>query len=530
MDLLIHNGNVLTIENGGRAEAVGVTGGRITHVGGSDDLMAQSLPATKRIDLGGRTLTPGFEDAHAHIWKIGHLLTTMLDLRQVRSIVELEGKLRERDAVLPQGVWLLGRGFNEALLAEKRRPTRIDLDRASTSRPIVLTRACGHIYAVNSVALRLAGVTAETVPPTGGVIECDDAGAPNGILHETAMGLIQKVLPPPTSADYEAMITAALQHQLTHGITASSNCGVNPELLAVYREMDRRNLLPARMNVMPLRRVDGVDHALPLPQQWHSEFLRVDTVKFLADGGLSGATAALSQPYRNNPSSSSQGVLRFDRAELYALCREAHDAGWRIATHAIGDVAIGQVLDIYEDIYERTASQPSRLAHRIEHFGLPTPADVRRAARLGIIAAPQTIFLHALGQNFLEVLPKDMVARSYPVRDMLEHGMTVALSSDAPVVEDDSPLMGMQSAVLRQCRDGQQIAPEQSITIEQALYAYTMGGAIAAGASATRGSIRAGKWADFAVLTGDPLTTAPELLGAIHVDMTFVAGCKVYER
>ncbi len=153
-----------------------------------------------------------------------------------------------------------------------------------------------------------------------------------------------------------------------------------------------------------------------------------------------------------------------------------------------------------------------------------------RAARLGIIAVPQTIFLHALGQNFFDVLPEELLARAYPVRDMLQQGMAVALSSDAPVVEDDSPLMGIECAVLRQAGDGRQIAIDQSITVEQALYAYTMGGAIAAGESSTRGSIRVGKWADFAVLTRDPLATPPEQLHTIQVDMTFLAGSKVYER
>ena len=160
------------------------------------------------------------------------------------------------------------------------------------------------------------------------------------------------------------MIVAALRHQLSLGITSSSDCGVSPQLLSVYRAVDAKGGLPSRVNVMPLRRVDGVAEPVPLPQRFVSDRLRVDTVKFLADGGLSGATAALSVNYRHAPV---KGVLRFDRDELAALCRETHDAGWRIATHAIGDVAIELMLDIYGGL----GPHPRGLAHRIEHFGLP---------------------------------------------------------------------------------------------------------------------------------------------------------------
>lgn len=184
---------------------------------------------------------------------------------------------------------------------ERRPPTRQDLDRASPHRPVVLTRTCGHIYAVNSVALVRAGIGPETTAPVGGVIERDDRGIPNGLLHETAMGLINRVMPPPTVSEYEAMIAAGLRHQLSLGITSSSDCGVSPQLLSVYRSMDALGRLPARVNVMPLRRVDGVATPVPLPEPFVSDTLRVDTIKFLADGGLSGATAALSVNYRHKP-------------------------------------------------------------------------------------------------------------------------------------------------------------------------------------------------------------------------------------
>ena len=521
-DLILINAVVLSGRPAPPATTVVVRDGVIAAVGDAG-VADMARPGARRIDLGGRTVVPAFHDAHAHVWKIGHLLTTMLDLRGVDSVAAVVARVAAFRARLPEGAWLLGRGFNEAAMAEGRMPTRADLDRAAPDQPVVLTRTCGHIYATNSVALARAGITATTVAPVGGVIDRAADGPPTGVLRETAMGLITKVLPPPTDADYERMITAALDHQLALGITMSSCCGVNPQLLAVYRAMDAGGRLPARMSVMPFRRVDGVPTPIPLPERHVSPMLRVDTVKFLADGGLSGATAALSVNYRHTPQ---RGLLRFDHEELAALCRESHDAGWRIATHAIGDVAIEQMLDIYEAL----GPHPRGLRHRIEHLGLPSAAHLARAARLGVVAAPQAIFLHELGRNFREYLPDSLLPQCYPLRAMLDAGVTVALSSDAPVVENDNPLAGMTAAVTRRDRDGHVIAPEQAITVGEALDAYTRGGAVAAGVADTLGVIAPGLWADLAVLSGNPLTTPVEALATLSVDMTMLAGRIAYER
>jgi predicted amidohydrolase YtcJ len=319
------------------------------------------------------------------------------------------------------------------------------------------------------------------------------------------------------------MIAAALGHQLSLGITMSACCGVTPQLLGVYRAMDAGGRLPARVTAMPFRRVDGVPTPIPLPERHVSPMLRVDTVKFLADGGLSGATAALSVPYRH---ADTRGVLRFERAELAALCRESHDAGWRIATHAIGDVTIDQVLDVYEAL----GPHPHRLRHRIEHLGLPSGAQLARAARLGVVAVPQAIFLHELGGNFRAYLPDALLPRCYPLRAMLDAGLTVALSSDAPVVENDDPLAGMAAAILRQDREGRALLPHQAITAAEALDAYTRGGAIAVGLDGQLGTLTPGAWADLAVLSDNPLAVPPEALSTIAVEQTWLGGRLVYER
>jgi len=523
LDLVLHGGVVLTQATPARASALGIADGRIAVVGDDDTVLGAAGPQTRRIDLGGRTAVPGFNDAHAHIWKIGQLLTAMLDLRRVASIEEVVRRVRERAARTVEPAWVLGRGYNEAALAEGRAPTRRDLDRAAPNVPVVLTRTCGHICVANTIALGRAAIDEGTVAPVGGTIEHDDRGEPNGILHETAIGLIKRVMPSPAIGEYQDMIVAALRHQLSSGITTSADCGVTPDILAAYRALDASGRLPSRINVMPLRRVDGVPAPVPLPERFVSDCLRIDTAKFLADGGLSGATAALSVNYRHV---SGRGLLRFERGELEALCRETHRAGWRIAVHAIGDVAIDEVLGVYESL----GPHPRGLAHRIEHFGLPDRVQLERAARLNVIAAPQTIFIRSLGRNFRQYLPDSFLPRTYPIRAMLDAGVRVALSSDAPVVEDDNPLAGMAAAILRRDSDGEVIAVEQAITAPEALYAYTMGGAIATGDDANRGSIEAGKWADLAVLSDNPLTIEPESLPDISIEMTIVAGRIAAER
>jgi predicted amidohydrolase YtcJ len=519
-DVIFHRGHLWTGRYGpADATALAVTGDRIVAVGREHDVLNLRGPDTRIVDLAGGTILPGFVDAHAHIWKIGHLLTTLLDVRSVSSLAELESRVRSHAGRLPAAAWLYGRGYNEARFPEGRGPTRHDLDAVVTDRPVVLMRTCAHIIACNTRALELAGVTRDTPTPAGGEILRGTDGDPTGVLSERAMGLVLQRMPAPTADQYGGMITAALEHQLSRGITSTNDAGVAPELLDVYRQLDASGRLPARVNVMALRLVDGVG-VVPLPRRRYvTTHLRIDTVKFFADGGLSGATAALSVPYRH---ADTRGVLRMDEREFLALAHEAHDAGWRIATHAIGDVAIDQVLGVYGQL----GTQPVR--HRIEHFGLPTDDQLARAARRGIIAVPQTIFVNALGRNFRNYLPDTLLPRAYPVRAMLDAGITVALSSDAPVVENDSPLAGIEAALTRQDAEGHVIAGDQAISLDEALDAYTRGGAIASGDDDTRGTLERGRTADLTILSGDIRTTPPDGLTSLAVVQTWVGGRLAY--
>ncbi|MDX2140974.1 MAG: amidohydrolase [Chloroflexota bacterium] len=519
-----------------RAEAVLVgDDGRIAAVGTRADLAAHA-PAAQRIDLGGATLLPGFNDAHVHIWKLGLLLTVQVDARKAAApdIPAIVARFRKRAQITSADTWLTGRGYNEAELPERRHLTRYDLDAASREHPIALTRTCGHMIVANSRALQLAGITRNTPDPHGGTIVRDEHGEPTGLLQETAQGLITRVIPPENERVMAEAIKACMRHQLALGITSATDPLLAPLHLRVYQQLEAAGDLSVRVNGLPIRRPDGGTETLPLPERYVSPTLRIDCVKFFADGGLSGATAAVSLPYKVTGET---GVLRFETDELIALMQEAHDAGLRIATHAIGDVALEQVITAYEALYKRQGrdginpvpTNAPHLRHRIEHLGLPSAEHLHRCKALDVFAVPQTIFLHALGTTYRRYLPDAFYPRCYPVRAMLDAGLTVALSSDAPVVPDDNPLLGIKAAIDRKDSNGEPIAPEQAISAHEALYAYTMGGALASGDEGNRGSLTPGKWADMVVLSGDPLAMQPDDLHALRVQQTYVGGHLVYE-
>lgn len=507
----------------GKRDDIGVIGGSLRgDIGGSP---RGAIGGYRWVDLDGAVLIPGFNDAHVHIWKLGLLLTVQVDARgnAAPSIPAIIAKFRERSSRVQAGTWLTGRGYNEANLPELRHPTATDLDQASTEHPIALTRTCGHMIVANSLALKLAGITADTPDPVGGVIVRDEHGEPTGLLQETAMGLITNVLPEPDDSVMGNAILATLKHELALGITSATDPLLTPSHLRVYHQLEAEQKLISRVNGMPVRRVDGGTETQPLPQKYVSDTLRIDSVKFFGDGGLSGATAAISVPYKVT---GTQGVMRFADEELFELMLEAHVNEYRIGTHAIGDVTLEQVISTYERLYRE---HPSNIRHRIEHLGLPSAEHLRRCAAMNTISVPQTVFLYALGTTYRRYLPDEFFPRCFPVASMINAGLTVALSSDAPVVPDDNPLLGIKAAMDRLDGKGEPIALDEAISAEAALYAYTMGGAIASGDADNRGSISVGKWADLTVLSGDPLNTPAEEMLNIKVRQTYVGGQLRYE-
>jgi predicted amidohydrolase YtcJ len=446
----------------------------------------------------GEVVLPGFHDAHVHIWKVGQLLTDLLDLRGVRSLEELERMLRERDRLLPPGTWLLGRGWNEALLGGW--PHRAFLDRVVPGRPVLLTRTCAHIHAVNSQALSLAGIGPDTPSPPGGEVRFAE-----GLLLERAYGLVERVLPRRTVADYRRYVLAGARHLLAQGITSALEAGADPELLEAYRSLDREGLLPLRVSVLAIRRPDGAETTYPLPEPYRSERLLIAGIKLFADGGLSGASAAVSRPYQGV---GGLGVLRLRAEEVFELALAAHQRGLFVATHAIGDVAIREVLRGYARLYQEA---PRPIRHRLEHFGLPGPKELALARALGVWAVPQPIFLKELRENFLRYLPEGFLARCYNLGRMERAGLALAFSSDAPVVQEVSPLAGAVAASRLPLLG-------RGLPLERALFLYTQ--PEASGFPPMR--LWPGHPADLVVYSADPFTH-PEEARVVRVEVDGVA-------
>lgn len=525
-DLILTRGTIHTMDPANpHATALAISGDVVVAVGDDAAITAIAGPTTRRVDLAGRAVLPGFNDAHVHFWKEGMLLT-QVNARPAAApmIAALVEAFAARAARTPASQWIEGRGYDENRLAERRHPTRHDLDRAAPDQPVVLGRTCGHIIVANSRALQLAGVGAATPDPPGGQIDRDERGEPTGVLRETAMALVRAVQPPPGEDELAQALAGAGRICLALGITSVGEPGVDPRTLAVYRRLDREERLPLRCDVMAMTILPNGERADP-PAPWYGQRAKIDTVKLFADGGLSGGTAALSIPYRDRHDC---GLPRFPADQLITETRLIYDAGLSVAVHAIGDRVIGEILEAFAACRRSPSAAPGRRL-RIEHFGLPSPAHLEQARALGVLVATQPAFLYDIGDSILRYLPDALVPQCYPFRAMLETGLNVAFSSDGPVIGDINPLLGLRSAALRRTRSGRVIAPEQAIAVEQALWCYTAGGAVISGQAARLGRLAPGFLADLAILSADPLAAPVEQLLEIKVEQTFVGGELLYE-
>ncbi len=524
-NLLIHNANLLSFQEGYNAngnDAIAINGNTIEAIGTYEELKSLIQPETQVIDAGGKTLMPGFNDSHIHIWKVGNLKTFMLDVRGVKSKDELVQLIKDYHQKNPHLQWITARGFNEAAWQEKSMPTKDDLDKASIEKPIYLIRTCAHIAVCNSKALEMAGIDHTTVSPVGGTIQLGADGKPTGILNETALGLVTNKIPPYSIEDLKIMIRACREEMYQYGITAATDPAVDPLLIKAYKEMDVAGELGFRLNALPIILPDGSNDAYPIPKPYSSDFMQINTVKFFADGGLSGKTSALKKHYKN---STEQGVLRLNKDRYTQLSRQCMEKGLGVATHAIGDAAIEMVIDVYQDLCKDFPS----VIKRIEHLGLPEKKHLESMAANNIACSMQTIFLSELGKNFIQYLDDDYLNQCYPVQSVLQQDILMALSSDAPVVKNFNPLKGISAAITRSTNEGEVIAPEESISMAAALKAYTISAATIGGETRF-GSLQNGQLADFILLDKNPLTTALNEITQIKVLKTFVDGKEVWSR
>jgi len=513
------------------AEAVAVRNGRIVYVGDRDGATRALGDSAFVVDWSSHTLYPGFTDSHGHLAGLGRALFA-LDLRGTRSKQELLARLT--GATAGSG-WLLGRGWDQNGWPDKSMPIAQDIDSVVSDRPVALVRIDGHALVANTTALGAADITAETPDPAGGRIERDPTtGAPTGLLIDTAMSLVESVLPQPRADEIERHLLAAVEHLLPMGITEVHDAGTSVAAYSALERLARSRRLKLRVYAM----FDANDETGRLLMQREPTVgsfggrLSARAIKLLADGALGSRGAWLTEPYADAPKQS--GLAVTPQHELMAVAREAHERGYQIAVHAIGDAANRTVLHVFEVVFARALRRGASASRRggIEHAQVFDPEDYRRAASMGVIASIQpSQAVSDMGWTEARLGPR-RTRWTHAWRSLADGGVRLALGSDFPV-EDASPLLGIHAAATRTDPSGFPPGgwlPAQRLTLEEALRGYTEGAAFAAFEEDLRGTIRVGKLADFTVLDRDLLQHAPEDVTKTQVVATVVGGEVVWSR
>jgi predicted amidohydrolase YtcJ len=516
-DLIVLNANIYTVSSG-HAQALAVRDGKILAVGSTAEIRKLAGPRTQIEDLGGKTVLPGFIDAHMHLVSVGLRESGYyLDLSQARSLEETLALVRARVQHTERDQWVLGRGWDESRWPEHRYITKADLDRIAPEHPVVLVRVCGHILCANSVALKKISVT-----PRAG--EFDE---PSGLLREeTAWAFLQQLQPSDDQIREAIVAGVKLAHKL--GVTAIHDIA-KPAHIRAYMALHQAHQLKLRVRLnIEVHYLDQLT-ALGLRTGFGDELLKLGAIKFFADGSLGARNAALREPYQTpsglfafagqwpakmNGPGEAWGKLNYEQSELNRLVKRAHDHGFQVMIHAIGDRAIDAALEALSS----AGTTPER-RHRIEHAELLHSEQIARMRELGIIASMQPNFLQWSGPGGLYEarLGPERDAQIDPHRKVLDAGVALAFGSDGMPF---GPLYGIHWAVNAP-------HPDQRVSVAEAIHAYTLGAAYAAFEERSMGSLEPGKFADFIVLSRDPFQ-APTQINEIAIERTYLAGERVF--
>jgi predicted amidohydrolase YtcJ len=534
-DLLITNARIWTVDKARpTAQAVAVLGDRIVAVGLNVDVEVWRGPKTRVIDARGQPLLPGFNDAHVHFVSGGQQLDNV-QLNDAASNEEFARRIGERAKIRPKGDWILGGDWDETKWNPATIPTKELIDPLTPETPVFVSRYDGHMVLANSVALRLAGITAQTPDPPGGLIVRDVQGNPTGALKDAAMDLAAKAIPPLSHDQRMHAAKRALAHAASLGVTSIQHMDPDYEDVAVYRELLQRGELTTRIYAAPLI-IDVDDQVkIGIGHAFGSPFLRIGAVKAFADGSLGSRTAYFYEPYLDQQKSdqpNNRGLLS-DEMHPISLMRDrmlkADAAGLQICTHAIGDEGISTILDLYSDVIRADGEADRRF--RIEHAQHMAAKDFDRFAQLHVIASVQPY--HAIDDGrFAEGrIGHDRASRTYAFRTFRNHGVRLAFGTDWDVAPLD-PLLTIYAAVTRATLDGKNPNgwfPEQKLTVAEAVEAYTMGSAFAEFQENEKGSISPGKLADMVLLSQDIFSIEPEEIRNTKVLKTFVGGKMIWD-
>ena len=517
-----------------REEAIAVRGDRIQAVGKTLDIEKLKGPQTQVIDLGGHFVMPGFNDAHLHLYDAG-ITKLSVDLTGVKSLDELRDRVRKKVDEAKAGEWIRGSGWDETLWPVKATPTRWDLDEVSAGHPVFLERIDGHIAVANTRALQLGSITLASRDPQGGHIDRNEAGEPTGILRETAQAAVFEAIPKPNHQLRREGLELALADLAEHGVTSAQDYSPEWENFQIYEELEKEGKLTARISEwLPF---DDPIEELGRKRNSHPQsdlMLHIGMLKGFMDGSLGSHTAAMLEPYADDPKNS--GLPRYDPVKLNEMTKERVLAGYQIGFHAIGDKGVQMALDAFAE-----AEKAAREAHikapnggddfrlRIEHAQVTTPAQIAQFKQLKVIASMQPSHLTTDMRWAQDRLGPKRAATSYAWLSLLNKGVTLAFGTDYPV-EPVTPFRGLYAATTRKSEDGkQEYFPEQRLTMDQAITAYTAAPAFAEFEEKEKGKLAPGMLADFIVLDRDPAASSPEKLLATKVLRTVVGGKTVYE-
>jgi predicted amidohydrolase YtcJ len=528
--LLFKHGSVWTADpSRPRAEAVLTEGDRILRVGREADLEGLATPDTRTVDLGGALLLPGFIDCHTHFLKGGYALSR-IRLRDINGRGPFAERVAAKVADLEKGEWILDGHWDHEQFSPPELPDRTWIDRASPENPVCVHRYDLHTVLVNSLALRIAGITKETLSPEGGEIQKDPrTGEPTGILRDAAVDLVTRHIPRSSRKADLAAAAASLRHAVRLGVTSVHDMS-DASSLAVYRELLAAGKLTARISVyFPIAEMDAFNPATARAPV-DGDSVRIAGMKGFADGGLGSHSAYFFEPYADDPDT--HGYLSsemFPEGIMEERVLKADAAGLQVAIHAIGDRANAIVLDIYGRVLARNGERDRRW--RIEHAQHLRPGEIARIAGLGVIPSVQPYHAVAEAHWIEKRVGKDRARTTYAFRSLLEGGGRLAFGSDWPVAPLD-PLAGIHAAVTRQTADGANPLgwhPDQRIPLAEALMAFTRNGARAEFMEHAKGSIEPGKLADLVVLDKDIFSMEPERIKEARVAMTVVGGRIVHD-
>lgn len=503
--LILYNANVITMDRQRpQAGLVAIRGESILAVGGSDELDEFRGPKTRLIDCQGKTVVPGFNDSHCHLFaSIGRLRDVDCSPSSVSSIAEIKALLRQRARETPPGTWIRAKGYNEFYLAEKRHPMRQDLDEAAPNHPVWLSHRSLHACVLNSLALSLAGITRETGDPRGGLIERDLAtGEPSGLLFEMN-SLIGKRVPPPAHDELKQGMRLVNRLCLSLGITSVQDATSSNDLSRwqiLHRFKDRGDL---SLRVYMMLGIDAWD-----------DFRRRGMAPGYGDSGLRLGAAKIVLD-------ETAGGLHPPQEELNRQVLHIHRVGFQVALHAIEESTVEAAIIALE--YALNYAPRADHRHRVEHCSVCPPHLMRRLRDIQAVVVTQPPFLYYSGERYLAEVPPSQLEWLYRIRSFVENDLSPAASSDCPVVPNN-PLVGIYAAVTRKAETGQVVLAEECVSPAQALAMYTTAGAYASFEEKEKGSLSAGKLADLVILSGDPTQVPAEEIKEIQVETTILGG------